>query len=378
MKPIQMKRFLWVALALGLVVVRTAVAATVTFSVTVDGQAKTVTVDAFQADGQAYVSIEKFVRQLGGATSEAPGKATVDLAGRSAVLALNGTRVSTSQATFDLAFAVKEADGGPYIAVADLAKLFGEGLGTPVAEGTAPAAQAENRDLDAGMDLLDEVATPAADAPAVPEAAAVPPTTATPGGGFTVVLDPGHGGSDPGVVSAGGTNEKDVALRLALALQESLKGNSAIQVTLTRTEDKDLTALERANLVNQAKAQLLISLHTGASTIPGAHGFELFVPAGGSSTGGGQTSSLSAESTAIGKMAEEALLKATGGTSRGVRTAPLRMLGDLAIPGVLVELGVLTNPAEENLLASADHMAKLVAGLSDAIQRAAERAKGGQ
>lgn len=366
-------------------------AASVTFNTTVDGTQKSVSVDAFQADGEAYVSLEKLLRNLGGTTRESPGKATIDFGGRSVVITLNGTRVSTSSATFDLGHAVKEADGGPYIAVSDLGKLFSDALGAQIVQGASAAAPEAPKDVEENMDLLEEVAPPAAPAvpetpeavpapesPPVPQTEPQPALPPAPIGAFVVAIDPGHGGSDPGVVSAAGVSEKDIALRIALAVQEGLKDTPDIQVVLTRTEDKDMALVERAAVASQAKARFMLSIHTGASTSTAAHGFEIFAPVGGSSTGGGVTASLSTESVALAKLAEDALLKSTGGTSRGVRTAALRLLGGLAMPGLLIEVGILTTPAEENLLGSGDHVAKLAAGLVETVKQAAARAKGGQ
>jgi len=396
MKRIRTERILRAALCallLGLGLCGTAVAADVAFTATVDGQAKSVSVDAFQADGEAYVSLEKLMRQFGGSTREAPGKATIDLGGRSVVVTLNGTRVSTSSDTFELGHPVKEADGGPYIAVSDLGKLFADAFKVSIAQ-AAPTAEVPDapEDVEENMGLLESVATPAT--PPVPEtptspegtvpptptadAAEPPATPPSPNGAFVVVIDAGHGGSDTGIVAASGVAEKDIALRIALAVQAGLADAEGIHVVLTRAEDKDLSLVERASLATQAKGRLLLSIHTGGSTAATARGFEIFAPAGGSSTAGGVTASMSTESLALGKIAEQALATGTGAPSRGVRTASLRLQGAVPMAGLLVEVGILSTAAEEAELGSEAFAGKVAAALVDVVKQASARAKGGQ
>ena len=103
-----------------------AVAAPLSYNANINGKDSNATVDAFQSDNQPYVSLSKLLKQLGGTTRETPGKLTMDLGGHSAVVSLNGTMVSTSSASFSLHFPVKEADGGPYVAVEDLERLAKE------------------------------------------------------------------------------------------------------------------------------------------------------------------------------------------------------------------------------------------------------------
>ncbi len=82
-----------------------------------------------------------------------------------------------------------------------------------------------------------------------------------------VVLDPGHGGGDPGVI-AGGAVEKDLALELARRLRSELERRLPARVVLTRDDDRALTADERAEIANRAHADLVLSLHFDG--LPGA------------------------------------------------------------------------------------------------------------
>lgn len=359
-------------------------AATLTYSATVEGASKTASVDAFQADGQAYVSLQKLVSQLGGTIREQPGKVTVDLGGRSAVISLNGTQVSTSSASFALHFPVKEADGGPYVAVEDLTRLFDQGFASAIAPG--PAASPEpsatpNDDLEAGMNLLEEVspATPgaatSAEGATPAETPPLSPTPAPSNGKFVLFLDPGHGGNDPGIVTGGGTAEKDLALAIALQAQRMLASEGNLSVVLSRPDDRDLSLEQRSAAAKEAGATLFVSIHAGGSASPAAHGFEIFIQS--AATGSRAISSvLTGESRYQAEQAEKFLTARTGAQSRGVRQAPMRLLSGLQMPALLLEVGMLTTPAEESLLASAAYQEKIAAGLVDLAKQAAAKTAG--
>ena len=87
--------------------------------------------------------------------------------------------------------------------------------------------------------------------------------SATENNDFVVVLDPGHGGRDPGA-EAGGYRESSLMLELAEAVKESLIRNTDFKVVLTRTEDKFLSLEDRITIASQSDANLFISLHADA------------------------------------------------------------------------------------------------------------------
>ncbi len=80
----------------------------------------------------------------------------------------------------------------------------------------------------------------------------------------TIVIDPGHGGKDPGAVGGLGTYEKDLALLLALRLKQRLEKRGGYQILLTRSTDESLSLQQRVNLANGYYADLFISLHLNA------------------------------------------------------------------------------------------------------------------
>ena len=93
---------------------------------------------------------------------------------------------------------------------------------------------------------------------------------------FTVVLDAGHGGHDPGNLGNGGFKEKEIALKVVLEIGKVLEKNPAIKVVYTRKSDVFVELKERGNIANKAKADLFVSIHCNAHG-SSAHGTETWV-----------------------------------------------------------------------------------------------------
>ena len=91
----------------------------------------------------------------------------------------------------------------------------------------------------------------------------------------TVVLDPGHGGKDPGAVGVGGLREKDIALRLARELAPRLEARG-FKVVLTRRDDRKISLEERTAIAEAARGDLFVSLHANASRRRGTSGIETY------------------------------------------------------------------------------------------------------
>ncbi len=92
-----------------------------------------------------------------------------------------------------------------------------------------------------------------------------------------VVIDAGHGGHDPGAVAQQtGTREKDVTLAVARALRDELLKGGRVRVALTRDDDRFLILQERAEIARALKADLFISVHADAATVPDASGATIY------------------------------------------------------------------------------------------------------
>lgn len=151
-----------------------------------------------------------------------------------------------------------------------------------------------------------------------------------------VVIDAGHGGSDPGA-TFNGRQEKDDALRLALAVGRILTANG-VDVRYTRTDDTYNTPLEKATMGNEADADYFVSIHRNAMPIPGsASGIESLV-----------FDNSGVPARLAGNINEQLAL--TGFTNLGIIERPgLVVLRRTKMPAVLVEAGFIDNEADNEL-----------------------------
>lgn len=173
-------------------------------------------------------------------------------------------------------------------------------------------------------------------------------------GVFLVVLDPGHGGEDPGAV-VDEALEKDINLAVALLVKEQLEEQEGITVFMTREEDVTLSLTERSDFANQENADLYVSIHANSledSSFAGI--FTFYHPDKNSSR---------APAEAI----QAAVSAASGGLDRGVRSENYAVLRETNMPAVLVETGFMTCPEELALLVDADYQKLLAQGITQGI-----------
>ncbi|BCJ88058.1 N-acetylmuramoyl-L-alanine amidase [Effusibacillus dendaii] len=178
-----------------------------------------------------------------------------------------------------------------------------------------------------------------------------------------VVVDPGHGGTDPGA-TGNGLQEKDINLAAGLQLRDALQ-RCGIQVIMTRTEDvlpltggtiaADLTY--RASLANQNRSDLFVSWHVNSYSDPSVSGVSVYIYP---STRGTTTETVA---TAI----VNAIAQATGQKNRGVYVEDFAVLRETSMTAVLVESGFITNPQEAAQLASAAFRAEQAEAAAQAI-----------
>jgi N-acetylmuramoyl-L-alanine amidase len=218
-----------------------------------------------------------------------------------------------------------------------------------------------------------------------------------PGGLRAIVIDPGHGGDENGAKGAQGTLEKNITLSVARRLKATLEARLGVRVLLTREGDQTVPLDQRAALANNNKADLFISLHANASVRPSVTGAEVFflslaeygdeaqrAARGGSEMlpvlGGGnrdievvlwemaQARHIE-QSAALARAIEGALRDHVPMSPRALQQAPFRVLVGANMPAVLVEMGFLTNPQQEQRLASDEYQNSIVQALVDGIVR---------
>ena len=206
---------------------------------------------------------------------------------------------------------------------------------------------------------------------------------------YIIVIDPGHGGKDPGAIGFNGTFEKDINLLFAKIIR-SVLSSSNIKVKLTRIDDRYLYLRERINFAEKLKADLFISIHADASKNRKASGFSIFsLSDKASDKEANELAQRENKSDFIGglkirhsdplikdnlikifqrqtmnessKIANIVIrnIKKISIKNRGHRNAGFVVLKSLTIPSILVELGFITNKKEEKLLNNKRYLRKI-------------------
>lgn len=224
---------------------------------------------------------------------------------------------------------------------------------------------------------------------------------------FTVVIDAGHGGKDPGAVSANGkVYEKDVTLKVALMVGESIaKSHPEVKVLYTRKTDVFVGLNDRARMANKADADLFISIHVNAAQNRSAKGAETYTlgieearternldiakrengvilleddhektyanfnPNSPESyiIFEYMQSEFVKESIHIAQYVQENFANDANRLDRGVRQAGFLVLNATSMPSILVELGYISNPEEAKYLASSSAQQRLSNCISKAF-----------
>ena len=186
----------------------------------------------------------------------------------------------------------------------------------------------------------------------------------------TIMIDAGHGGSDPGAIN-GAHKEKVYTLQIAKRLQTQLE-KLGFRVIMTRTGDTYPTLQDRAALCKKYKPDLFISIHCNSSTNKTPAGIETYraVPVGGTETKGSKVKTdkqpaneFDANNSRLAYEIQKGMLAATGGSDRGTRHQAIYVTGNATCPAVLVEVGYLSNDAELKKIASPDYQNKIVSGI---------------
>jgi N-acetylmuramoyl-L-alanine amidase len=213
-----------------------------------------------------------------------------------------------------------------------------------------------------------------------------------------IVIDPGHGGKDPG--ACGKTlKEKDVVLQITKRLKERIEEESGVEVILTRDDDYYVPLPERTALANYKKADLFISIHANAAFSKSATGFEVFhlsaiasdkqaealaelenrsIKLDGKDGFKDYTQQILAdmaqsgfikESIELASVIQKEVVSRLNMKARGVKSANFYVLKDALMPAVLVETGFISNGYEESRLKDEKFLYGMTDSLCDAILR---------
>jgi len=174
----------------------------------------------------------------------------------------------------------------------------------------------------------------------------------------TVVVDPGHGGHDPGTQGLGGASvpEKDIVLNIANELAVMLAARG-LDVIPTRNTDRFITLEGRASMADRTGADLFVSIHVDASRNHNASGMTVYI---------------SRDASAGSRQAADAIyasLRQAGFESRGIKHADFHVLAKHSRPAVLVECGYLTNPSDASSLNTAAYRSRIASAIANGIVR---------
>jgi N-acetylmuramoyl-L-alanine amidase len=179
-----------------------------------------------------------------------------------------------------------------------------------------------------------------------------------PRGRFKVVIDPGHGGPDPGAVGIGGLRETDVVLDVSLQVARLLQARG-VQVVMTRTSEVDVDLPPRVSLANSSGADAFVSVHANALSMarPDVNGIETFFFEGGGS-----------RSRALATALQQQMMAISAGTpDRGVKTGRFFVIRRTVMPSALVEMGFVTGSIDAARLADANYRRRMALAIAAGI-----------
>jgi N-acetylmuramoyl-L-alanine amidase len=219
-----------------------------------------------------------------------------------------------------------------------------------------------------------------------------------------VVLDPGHGGADPGAVGKG-LREKDVCLDVAKRLAATLNKVPGYRAVISRQDDRRVPLAERMRFAEREGADLFVSIHVNAARSSRASGAEVFFLSIGAATdrAAAELARLENEadpdfvvqedaglkglpfavdlrqsdtllrSSRIAEAVLDVLTARSLAESRGVKQAGFAVLKSFQVPSILVETGFISSPAERRKLKSPDHRQRLAEALAAGVRRYFDR-----
>ncbi|EES72111.1 N-acetylmuramoyl-L-alanine amidase [Paenibacillus sp. oral taxon 786 str. D14] len=187
-------------------------------------------------------------------------------------------------------------------------------------------------------------------------AAAGVPNTSTGGSGRPlVVIDAGHGGSQPGAISVTKKQEKEFTLAVALKVEALLQQEAGLEVILTRTTDVTMSLQDRVKVANDRGASVFVSIHGNSIDPP-------------SNPSGSETYYTRDESIPLANVMHRHLVKATGLADRGVRKSSLHVTRETKMPAVLLEVGYLSNKTDAELMYTEEFQQRVAEGIVAGIK----------
>ena len=173
---------------------------------------------------------------------------------------------------------------------------------------------------------------------------------------FSVVIDPGHGGPDPGAIGIGGIRETDVVLEVSKIVKKLLS-NKGVKVKLTRNNEVDLELSPRVSFANKMDADIFVSIHANASRGKrrDINGLETFYFRGW-------------RGRLLAKKIQKQILRVSPGSpDRGVKQGRFYVIKNTRMPAVLVEIGFLTGRLDARRLEKTAHRKRIAYAIAKGI-----------
>ncbi|OGP26743.1 MAG: hypothetical protein A2067_06155 [Deltaproteobacteria bacterium GWB2_42_7] len=212
-----------------------------------------------------------------------------------------------------------------------------------------------------------------------------------------IVIDAGHGGKDSGAVGKKGLKEKDVVLKIAKGLKETLSKETGAEIFMTRDADTFIPLEERTAIANTKEADLFLSIHANASLNRRASGVETYyldltndevairLAARENAVSSKKMSDLqyilndliktskTNESSRLAEVVQESLVsnlkvKYSDIRGNGVKGAPFYVLVGTHMPSILVEVSFISNSKEEDRLSDDGYIREIIAGISSGVK----------
>jgi N-acetylmuramoyl-L-alanine amidase len=174
-------------------------------------------------------------------------------------------------------------------------------------------------------------------------------------GARVVVIDPGHGGRDPGAIGARGLQEKEVVLSVSKQVMAKLR-RRGINAMLTRSDDREIDLAPRVAQAARVRANVFVSIHANAISLsrPDINGLETYYYG-------------SAEGRQLAKAIHSQVLRNRGVKDRGIRQARFYVIRRTSMPAVLVEVGFVTGAQDSVRLASPTYRTALAESIAQGI-----------
>jgi N-acetylmuramoyl-L-alanine amidase len=194
-----------------------------------------------------------------------------------------------------------------------------------------------------------------------------------------IMIDPAHGGKDPGVKISNEVSEKDITLAVALSVKKALSRENNLEIILTRDSDKTVDLEDRKEYIKKTKPDFVLGLHVNGGFGKDASGFELYYPEYGTDAVKDKKSSkdhnaqlrskCQSDSLKMAKIVQENMNALFPRKGRGARKAPLPEIEDLLVPALNVEIGFATNAEDKKKLTAIKTQMDISNVLADSIKK---------